>query len=370
MCRVLKFHCGRLALFALLAMPTAAAAQVGKARPAASATASQTRVSIEIFTGKEGVGLRAQRWGQLFEKLKVPFTIRPERAGDKLETTESSTGKSLRQVHVVGRIDDRGRLVVSDRTFAESDLAKIDDWLKDLRSYGAQGAPAGQPMWGLSKTQFGEVHRALSEPLKASLAGQPIDKALSLLTPSAGYSLQYSPSAARVLNPSGDQMNLRQNPQGLSKGTALAIVLNDLRLGFRPRRNPSGDLDLLVLALSESVDVWPIGWPPPQGGPAVAPKLYQFVQVELDDQELPDVLDAVAESTGIPILVDHAGLAARRIDLSSLKVSHPAKRTTWLQVLKRITSPAGTKLELYVDDLGKPFLWLTPIKSLNPGPGE
>ena len=57
-----------------------------------------------------------------------------------------------------------GRIVLPDRTFTRGDGVNLQEWVEELRLYGAQGSPEGKPLWGLSEEQFKAVFTALSEP--------------------------------------------------------------------------------------------------------------------------------------------------------------------------------------------------------------
>jgi hypothetical protein len=76
---------------------------------------------------------------------------------------------------------------------------------------------------------------------------------------------------------------------------------------------------------------------------------------------LDEVLDAVAEVIKIPILIDRQGIAAKGVDFSDVKITYPRKRTTWSEALKSFIYKAKSKLEILIDEAGRPFIWITPI---------
>lgn len=345
----------------ILGIPVGLPAQTSAVRPKTGAEKGPlTQITIELLTGNEGVGISAQRWSQIFQELNVTLSIRRGRSDDKLGTTEKKIGDSVRQVRVVGRLD-KGRLVLEDRAFAESDTEKLAAWLKELRTYGAQGSPDGQPMWGLTKQQFGIVHSALSQTLVSEPREQTVQKALTLFALPDEHPVRFTSQATARLQQRGQMAVVRQSLKGLSKGTALAVLMNEQGLGFRPRRLPGGVVELSIFPLSETDDVWPVGWPLKQTGPATAPKLFAYTPVNLEEIELDAVLEAAADVVGVPILIDRHGLESRKIDLSKIKVSHSSKRTNWSLALKAITFQARAKPELLIDEAGKPFVWITPI---------
>lgn len=319
-----------------------------------------TLIAVELVTGDEGAGLKAQRWSQTFEKLDATFTVRRSTPKDKLGVTERKTGESLRQVMVVGRLEPSGRIVFGERAFGENDVAKLGAWFDELREFGAQGAPEGRPAWGLSRAQFEAVHGALARPLTADPRDGELVDALKLFEWPADLPIRLTEGAAARLKEQ-EETRVGQSLGGISQGTALAVMLSEHGLGFFPKRLPDGSVQLTIDLLADLREPWPAGWPLQQPGPNVAPRMFAFTQIDLEAIELDAVLQTAEDFIGMPILVDRGGLAAKEIDLSQIKVSHPLKRTTWGLALRNLMAPAKTKYELLADEAGHPFLWVSPV---------
>jgi hypothetical protein len=320
-----------------------------------------TLILVDLITGDEGVGLRAQRWTQVFEKLDVTLTIRRELPNDKPGVVDKKSGDTFRQVQVTGRLDPRGRIVFGDRAYSESDVEKLTEWLNELREFGAQGSPDGKPVWGLTRQQFSALHEVLTQPLTAELTERPLPDSLKLLELPEDLPIRFSVAANERLKAQDRPPEVRQSLKGLSRGTSLAIALAEQGLGFHPRRLADGSIELAVAPLSELKDAWPVGWAREQSGPATAPRLFAFVPVEVEELELDAVLILASQAINVPIFVDTWALDAKKVDLASVKVSHPAKRTTWSLALGAMLFKAKTKFELLIDERGRPFLWVTPV---------
>lgn len=334
----------------------------GAKRAGGSKSAKNTPATIilmELTTGDEGVGFRAQRWHQVFESLDVLLTIRGGTSRDKHGITEKKLSNGARQVHILGKLDQKGRVIVEDRVFAEGDVAKLTRWIDELREYGAQGTPDGQPAWGLTKDQFAAVHEALRQPLRSDPKGEEIAVALKLLQLPADLPVRLSESAAKRLK-ERDETKVGQSLGTIAQGTALAAMTAEHGLGFRPQRLRDGAIVLSIEPIGELREPWPVGWPLSQPTPTVAPRLFSFTNIDLQEIELDAVLDAAADFIDMPILVDRAGLTAKKIDLAQIKVSHPAKRTTWGLALRRLLAQSKAKFEVLADESGRPFLWVTP----------
>ncbi len=69
-------------------------------------------------------------------------------------------------------------------------------------------------------------------------------------------------------------------------------------------------------------------------------------------------------------MVDHAGMDEWHIDYDKIQVTFPRTRTTWGLAIQRIAFQSRLRRELYIDEAGKPFVWLTPIEFKRPKPTE
>ena len=114
--------------------------------------------------------------------------------------------------------------------------------------------------------------------------------------------------AAKQVVATAPRSKSRLQLRGFSQGTALALLLSQYGLGFRPERSPAGKIELVALPADESQSLWPTGWEHLEGmSPvSIAPKLFAQTLVELKDQKLGDVLEAIGQKTNTPVLLDYA----------------------------------------------------------------
>ena len=323
---------------------------------------NKTDVSVELIMNDNAGALTAQEWSRVFRELKVPVRIRRGLPDEKPEVREQQVG-TLRFVTVIGNLDRSGDLVFADRRYSRSDIAKLGEWLRELDTFGAQGSPKGKPLWGLSKEQFGAIYDALAEPLPHEVADLSLSAALAGFSMPREYPLRMSAAAAQWLNEERSlPQRVRQEVKGFSKGTALALVLNNFGLGFRPQRTPSGSLELVIDPLKEGRELWHVGWEPKERPVDTSPKLFEMVPVQLENVRLVEVLDTVSAHTGLPIRYDDYRLAVYDIDLENLRVSYPARRTAWFIVLRGLTNPVKLSHELRIDEQGRPFIWISTLK--------
>jgi hypothetical protein len=264
---------------------------------------------------------------------------------------------------VKGFLDNKGQLIFTDQVFTQSDTGKLSTWLNDLRVYGAQGNPDGRATWGLTKDQFGVIFDALAKPLAFEPQDLEVARVLDKIELPKEYPLKLTAEAKKLLGRSGAAPRVGQSLKGVSQGTALAVLLGEQRLAFRPRRLPEGNVELTIFPAEKEAKAWPVGWPRRQPPPQTAPTLFEIKTIELDEEPLDEVLEAVAGVLGIPILIDSAALEAKGIDLAEVTISHPHKRTLWKSALDSFLYKAKAKFEILIDEAGKPFVWVTPLAS-------
>jgi hypothetical protein len=321
-----------------------------------------TLISVELLTGADSANLKTYDWAKQCQQLNVSCTIRRGREDDKPGITEQTQG-SLRQLKIVGRIDRRGRAVFPERQFAPGEGEAFADWLAELKVYGAQGAPEGQVVWGLQPEQFASVYESLALPIAFATEGVAVAELLGQFRLSPKHPLRQTAEATQRLTELGAEATCGQNVRGLAQGTGLALVLAEHGLGFRPRRNPDGSIDLALFVPGEGPNAWPVGWPRPRPPGEVAPSLFQFRDIHFAEVEVDAALAAGAEVSKVPVLFDTPSLRAKEIDLAERGVDFPLKRTTWAQAYDRILGKAGCKYEILIDEGGRPFVWVTTLQT-------
>ncbi len=301
----------------------------------------------------------------MFDRAGLLVRIHSPFPGDKISIKEKQLGK-LREVYVVGKLERDGSLVFPGHKFAKSESTAFEEWLRELKTYGAQGSPTGKVLWGLSQDQFDAMSGALTSPVEQEVAGLAFDEAIRTLQLPAKYPFRLSIAAEKRLDAPGIKQRLgKLQLRGFSHGTALAMLLSQYGLGFRPNRTPEGTLELVGLRSQDGQALWPVGWDVPEGTyPAsVAPKLFQQTQVDLKDQKLIDVLEAIADRTGTPVRVDFASIASRDLDLDKILVNASGQHMTWSRLLANITSPSLLVPQVRTDEAKRPFVWVTSVKN-------
>lgn len=348
---------------------------------------SKTNVNVEILMPREGSALDAQQWSKTFAEMGFSARVRSPLARDKVEVTERTRGP-LRFVTVIGALDSRGKIVFPDRSFSPADAAALKEWLNDLKTYGAQGSPEGQPLWGLSREQFEAVYTELARPVAADVEGLPLLEAIGKLGIAREFPFAFSVAAKQALDGPEGSKGLSRSVRGITAGTSLAFVLNEFGMGFHPARRPDGSLELLIEPLPKSMPdddealiVWPIGWEiderpaperrskPVRDSKAVPSNrqsiggtlLQQREAIGLPSTSVAEALDTIETETGVPILFDVRAASTAGIDLEKVRVSSPPRNTSWNIVLKTVTFPNRLRHDLRRDEAGNPVVVVTSL---------
>jgi hypothetical protein len=322
----------------------------------------ETLLNVEILTPQIGGNpLNSQRWHEVFRELDVGVRIRPPLGRDKPEIKESTRG-NFRIVSIVGRMDREGKVTFPGKTFTIGDTDVLKEWLDEFRTYGAQGAPEGKPRWGLTEAQFEQVFEQLSRPVEGPLRGLELRDAVARVPLPDGLKVVFHSDAEALLKVKGTG-TLAIEVEGLSGGTALAAVLAQWKLGFRPLRDPKGGVRLVVEPLEKISDPWQIGWSVDEVTPRnqIVPKLFEMVMTGFDEVPLSEVLDAVQERTGVTILINRAFCLEREIDVDQVRVSYPRKRTAWALVVQSTVRQVRLNYEFRLDEADRPFVYVYPF---------
>ena len=342
------------------------APRIPRGRGAVDAPAAlnvNTIVEIEILSEDQGGDPNAQKWGKVFEQLGAAVRVRF--SGDvKPGVTEKVRGP-LRYVTAVGLLGRGSELSFGATSFRLSETERVKEWLDEIKVYGAQGAPAGQPLWGLSRIQFAEVNDRMAKPLVAEAKGQSVKTLVKSLQNEDKLPVHLTSVTESWLGDAAHDRTISVSVAGFSTGTGLAIALNDIDLGLRPVRTPAGKIEYEILPLDRLSDPWPMGWEPDPATPRdqITPELFKKGVVGFEKSPLTEVLAAIETETGTPIIIDMRKSLARKIDVKSLKVSSPAKKTAWALVISACVRPSGLYNHYRQDEAGRGFMLIAPFEA-------
>ncbi len=343
----------------------------------APACAAAPRVELELAT-ERGVQITApQQWLQLLASIGIEnVRIRGATKGDVPAATNRGTTQAP-SYHVVGILTADNRLRLAGGTFGQGDRERIKDYFDRLAADGAESMTAVRGMFGLTEAEIHAVFDDLSPPVAFDTKGLALRDVLDRFREQFRIGLKVDAGAESIVQ---NAPAVADNVRGISAGTGLAILLRSTGLVLRPDKPRGQAIELRVLlnpavaqgdaktALSyqragktddSTLQFWPVGWEPHETPNRSAPSLFELLNAEIDGFTLTETLAAIGPRLKVPILLDHAALAANGVDPEKVQVRIPKTRTSYSRVISRAASQARLGSSLRIDEAGHPFLWIT-----------
>src|SRR5205814_8732531 len=202
--------------------------------------------------------------------------------------------------------------------------------------------------------QLVAVHEALAVPVQGSTLGQPPRETAKKIADRLPYKFTSDEVAQRAL---AEGEAIADELEGISSGTALAVILRPLGLVMFPEKNGQ-EIRLRIAVNRDAKEFWPVGWPLKGNPGETLPELFKFLKVNIGDASLSEAITAIASRVKAPVLYDYNALARARINLST-KVSLTESNIFYSRALDRLLSQARLKYEIRLDEADKPFLWIT-----------
>lgn len=317
-------------------------------------------VDVELVAPRGLQVTAPQAWLQLLSKMqlgqvRIRSTSRP--GGSRLEPSIKNRGTEQHpRYHVLGLLTADGKLVLPGGTFKRNDHGKLNDYFQRLAADGPEGVTAPRGNFGLTERQFHTVHDALATKVRFPTHGKTVQQFVDQLANELSLPLVPDQDAHRVLRSAEPVTN---EVEGLSAGTALAVLLGNCGLALRPEKPRGQNPRLQIVRAQQDLEVWPVGWKPQERPRELAPVLFEFLNVEISGYSLAEALAAVGPRLGMPLLIDRSTLERHNIDPTQIKIELPHTRTYYKRVLDRILSQARLKGELKADEAGNVFYWVT-----------
>jgi len=325
---------------------------------ALAAPPPKTNVEFELVTEKGLPPTVTQRWYKTMTDLGVTgLRIRAAQAADEPKITPIGDKRNP-SYRIVGLIDARGTLSLPGGRFTTGDAAQIAKWIKELGNNGVAGVTERKTAFGLTNEQLAAVMEDLMRPVEFSTKGLKPGETASKLTRSLSHKTMVHDSVKRAI---ADDEPVRDELRGLTTGTALAALLRPAGAVLRPIKPDGGEVQYLVTASTDGGESWPIGWPTDKQPSKLAPKLFEFLNAEIEGVSAAEAIEAIHGRLELPFLLDHNKIALHKIDLAK-EVSVPSKRTYYSKVLEQALFKAGLKYELRVDENDRPLVWITTLK--------
>lgn len=314
------------------------------------------RVQLELAgDSRQGAAMGFQQWVQTLGQAGIR-NVRLRTANDTDRPSIDVRGTEANPIYVVvGIISSRDEIVVPGGRFRRSEVKQLAAWLDDLEKNGPADRREPLAAFGLKQKDFDAVREDLSRRVGFSTQGMERSAAVQQIAKQLSLPVKIDGSLA------DPEDKVEEELSELSCGTALACVLRPAGYAMVPRATERG-LVYTVAKAQLDREVWPIGWPPEKPQADVLPGLFETRNVNIERVSAADVLLAVGKRVKAPVLMDHNAMARHGVDPKKGAVSHPSKRTSYGQALRRILFQAGLQYEIRVDEAGNPLLWITTVK--------
>jgi hypothetical protein len=318
-------------------------------------------VKLEIAGDTQlGAVMSFQEWQRALAAAGVQnFRLRGGEEGDKPSIETGGTAQ-MPIYKVTAVLAPGDVLVVPGARFRRSECKRLAVWLDDLAKRGPPDKREKIAAFGLTASQLDKVNADLGKPVGFATRGMTRADAVRKITGQLGLSLTIDGTLTDGTTDDTDK--IEEELSSLSCGTALACILRPI--GFCMVPHESGDTMAYTVKKADlDKEIWPIGWAA-ENGPKVLPGIYEFHNVNISNVAAEKVLSAIGKQLGVPVLYDHNAMARYKIELDKAFLSHPNARTTYSVALRRMLAKVGLKFELRVDEAGKPFLWVSTMKSV------
>ena len=344
----------------------------------AQTTAGRFPVQIDVLiqpTVSHNVSTR--RWSPIFQKLGQSVTFRSGRTGERVSTLETDHA-GRKGVKVIGLLNNDGTIRFPGKTFNSAKPSEVAVWLERLKQHGARGPVNEDATWGLSTDDFKKIVNLLAAPVNATVRDGgaindvtvindvtaindvTVTSAIDSLDLPKSLQIRFTDKARlKAAQPAARIANQPPDCSQLTKGSALAVVLAQFGLGFRPKKNRDGRYVLEVDVGSEGDNLYPVGWKNEAPITIAVRNLVKRFDVSLEDQNTNLVIQLLAKKLELPYAYSADALVKARKNPDELKYSRKSGKASAYRLIESIEARHGLGISFRTDEAGQIFMWVT-----------
>lgn len=317
------------------------------------ATAGQ--VELLLNASKNAPITTMQEWTRALGTAGVRNFRIQHQAKPSKPTIETRSGVGQKIYLVRGTIDGSGDVLLPGKRFRANDVDRLAEWLDDIAQNGPPAEREPVDKFGLTLSMTKKVAVDLALPVTFETMGDTRASVILQIDKQTRIPILARKSIMATL----DKDRVSKELKGFAIGTALAYVVEPFGLGLFPVKNKKGQIEYLIAERStQKVEPWPIGWKPKNRIKAL-PELFKTRNINIDQIPIGRIVDKISELLGVPVLIDRAAIAEKRIDMKKKTVSFLNKQTSFDRALSSMLLSVQLKHRLLIDDTGRPFLWIT-----------
>jgi hypothetical protein len=148
------------------------------------------------------------------------------------------------------------------------------------------------------------------------------------------------------------------NVSGLTKGTALALVLAQYGMGYRPIPGRDDRYSVEIVPGDEGSNLWPTGWKTAESTADVVPAWLKSIPFDVEDADVASIAQAVADKLELPLVVSSQSIQRDCQPLEDLVYSRSGKLSPFA-ILRGLADKFELSFDVRADEAGKLFLWAT-----------
>jgi len=303
--------------------------------------------------------INAQEWGRVFQQLGYSVKFREPRGGES-PRIEDQDRDDILSTRVVAAMAADGTIRVGKQKFDTETTQPLILALEEIRKHGAKGPPNSSPTWGLTDDQFKDVVQLLAAPVESPVELQSSILAIESIGLPGNMKIKFTDAAReKTLGRRPESALEPIELQGFTKGSAIAIVLSQYGLGFRPRYVAPGHFDIEIDRGDESSNMWPVGWKPEQSFSEILPAYFRAIPLDVEDVNINALVGAISEKMAVPYFSSASALTSKGLDINALKYTRKNDRISPARLLTAIGDKMDLGFDVRVDEAGKMFLWVT-----------
>lgn len=319
--------------------------------------------SVEIASRVGPHGTAPQQWLQRLDAAGAGTTrlVSSGSAEPRIESLgESAAGESLLKVYAVLARDNTLLLPTAEgaRPFRLHDAEGLADYFRGLAETGDPATAEPRGKFGLTEEEFTALFDRLQKPMPPFAEGATLRGAIDAVVSAAGGAIEVDrdPAVEAAL---GSRLEGAASLEGLSVGTALAIALRQEGLALVADAGA-----LRVVSAHGAADTWPVGYKPERSPSQTVPGLFEFLTVEVEGYTVAEALEAIGarvqwRGEPVPIVWDRFAMRRDGVDPTTAQARFPRRKTFYKNLLDKLATQGRLRLDLLVDEAGRPFLWLT-----------
>lgn len=252
-----------------------------------------------------------------------------------------------------------------DAMLAREEAAKV---AAEFTAETGRPAPTEKLPFGLNARAYEAMFADLEKPVAFKTKGMQRGEFIRKITGEMAHTANVQDEFTRRLAEDTEDV-LTEELSGLSRGTALAYALRYVGYCLVPgmaSETPAAKPVYHFIPAKDSPDeIFPVGHDLQIRVTESFPVILERFNANVDGAEVNAVLNALCGRMDTVILYDYNNMARLGLSTDNVNVNMAPKKVSYNELLDTVLYQAKLQKQLRVDEAGKVFLWVTPMKKVN-----